>query len=118
MSSSVFRTGAGSTSLKRCPRAARPAKRPVRYSFCSRLKPGPDIGSGPVVFMSVWWNDSRGDPLTPAVGSGNVVFISIAIPLITLFRFHPGNERFGFVRAFTASRFDDLMQGGIHILGH
>src|SRR5262245_35316074 len=95
MRSSAFdEAGTGSTSEKRCPRAAAPANSPVRYSFCSAVKPA----------------ETR--------GSGSAAFISIDVPLVSLLGFQFRHVTLGVFSSLAARLLDDFMQRGIHILGH
>src|SRR6266852_6375689 len=94
MRSSCLGMGAGSTSLKRWPRTAMPANKPVRYSFCSVVKPA--VSSG----------------------SGSVMLISVNVALITFFSFQTRDKRFCLFGAFPCGGFDDLVQSVLDVSGH
>src|SRR6266699_5473656 len=94
MRSSCLASGAGSTSPKRRPRAATPANKPVKYSFCSGVKPA------------------------LARGSGRVVLISINVALITLLGFQLSDESFCLVGGFSSCGLDDLVQCLVNVARH
>src|SRR5438876_10072488 len=94
MRSSCLASGAGSTSPKRRPRAATPANKPVKYSFCSGVKPA------------------------LARGSGRVVLISINVALITFLGFQLSDKSFCLVGGFSSGAFDGLVQSVVHIARH
>src|SRR6478736_7064406 len=91
---SSFAAGAGSTSLNFCPRAAAPANKPFKYSFCSAVKPA---------LMR---------------GSGKVEFILIHVPLIAFVGFQFRHVGLRFVGALAADGLRDLVQCRVHVLRH